>query len=142
MTPPQKQIDTRWLFVAIDNNYKIRIIAQALTKYENQADFNWILQCTLQATNNLPPKVLFTDSDPAIIAAIQAVYPQTRHLLCIYHFLENVKKKAKSKLRGEAASSFVTDFYTMRNSYSKEKFNTKYREMLTRYKPCRPYLEK
>src|SRR5215469_7027667 len=85
------------LFVAIDNNYKTRIVAQALTKYENQADFNWILQYTLQAANNLPPKILFTDSDPAIIAAVQEVYPQTRHLLCIYHLLENVKKKARSK---------------------------------------------
>ena len=28
------------LFVAIDNNYKTRIVAQALTKYENQDDFN------------------------------------------------------------------------------------------------------
>ncbi|RGB38907.1 hypothetical protein C1646_755130 [Rhizophagus diaphanus] len=28
------------------------------------------------------------------------------------------------------ASSFVEDFYTMRNSYSKEQFNTKYQEML------------
>jgi len=130
------------LFVAIDNNYKTRIVAQALTKYENQADFIWILQCTLQATNNLPPKVLFTDSDPAIIAAIQAVYPQTRHLLCIYHLLENVKKKAKSKLRGEAASSFVTDFYAMRNSYNEEQFDMNYQEMLTESEPCRPYLEK
>ena len=130
------------LFVAIDNNYKTRIIAQALTKYENQDDFNWIFWCTLQATNNLLPKVLFTDSDLAIIAAVQVVYPQTRHLLCIYHFLENVKKKAKSKLRGESASSFVTDFYTMRNSYSEDQFDMKYKEMLTKYEPYRPYLEK
>ena len=130
------------LFVAIDNNYKTRIVAQALTKYENQTDFNWILQCILQATNDLPPKVLFTDSDPAIIAAVQVVYPQTRHLLCVYHLLENVKKKAKSKLRGELVSSFVTDFYTMRNSYSEEQFDKKYQEMLIKYEPCRPYLEK
>ncbi|CAB4410505.1 unnamed protein product [Rhizophagus irregularis] len=61
------------LFIAIDNNYKTRIVMQALTKYENQADFNWILECTLQATNDLQPKVLFTDSDPAIIAAVQLV---------------------------------------------------------------------
>ncbi|PKY34663.1 hypothetical protein RhiirB3_454604 [Rhizophagus irregularis] len=59
------------LFVAIDNNYKTKIVVQALTKYKNQADFNWILECTLQATNKLQPKVLFTDSDPAIIAAVQ-----------------------------------------------------------------------
>ncbi|PKY31240.1 hypothetical protein RhiirB3_475132 [Rhizophagus irregularis] len=40
------------------------------------------------------------------------------------------------------ASSFVEDFYTMRNSYSEEQFNTKYQEMLDKYEPCRPYLEK
>ncbi|CAB4377221.1 unnamed protein product [Rhizophagus irregularis] len=95
-----------------------------------------------QSSNNLPPKVLFTDSDPAIIAAVQVVYPQTCHLLCIYHLLENVKKKAKSKLRGDMVSNFVEDFYTMRNSYSEEQFNTKYQEMLVKYEPCRPYLEK
>ncbi|CAB4422545.1 unnamed protein product [Rhizophagus irregularis] len=104
------------LFVAVDNNYKTRIVAQALTKYENQADFNWILQCTLQASNNLASKILFTDSDPAIIAAVQ--------------------------LRGDMASSFVEDFYTMRNSYSEEQFNMKYQEMLDKYELCCPYLEK
>ena len=130
------------LFVAVDNNYKTRIVAQVLTKYENQADFNWIFQCILQASNNLLPKVLFTDSDPAIIAAVQVVYSQTRYLLCIYHLLENVKKKAKSKLRGDMVKSFVTDFYIMRNSYSEEQFNAKYHEMLTKYEPCRSYLEK
>ncbi|CAB5093278.1 unnamed protein product [Rhizophagus irregularis] len=30
----------------------------------------------------------------------------------------------------------------MRNSYSEEQFNTKYQEMLDKYEPCRPYLEK
>ena len=113
-----------------------------MTKYENQADFNWIFQYILQATNNLLPKVLFTDSDLAIIATIQVVYPQTYHLLYIYHLLEKVKKKAKFKLWDEAVSSFVTNFYTMRNSYSEEQFDTKYQEMLTKYKPYRPYLEK
>jgi len=130
------------LFVAIDNNYKTRIVAQALTKYENQIDFHWILQYILQVTDNLQPKVLFTDSDLAIIAAVQVVYPQTCHLLCIYHLLENIKKKARFKLRSEAASSFVTDFYTIRNSCNEEQFNTKYREMLTKYKSYHPYLEK
>ncbi|CAB4400468.1 unnamed protein product [Rhizophagus irregularis] len=40
------------------------------------------------------------------------------------------------------ASNFVEDFYTMRNSYSEEQFNTKYQEILAKYEPCRPYLEK
>ncbi|EXX74956.1 hypothetical protein RirG_046310 [Rhizophagus irregularis DAOM 197198w] len=40
------------------------------------------------------------------------------------------------------ASNFVEDFYTIRNSYSEEQFNTKYQEMLAKYEPCHPYLEK
>ena len=65
------------LFITVDNNYKTKIVAQALIKYKTQADYNWILNCTLQASNNHSPKVLFTDKDPAIIAAVQSVYLQT-----------------------------------------------------------------
>ena len=36
----------------------------------------------------------------------------------------------------------MTDFYTIRNSCNEEQFNAKYREMLTKYKPYHPYLEK
>jgi hypothetical protein len=130
------------LFVGIDNNFKTRVVAQALTKYETLADYNWILECTLKATNNLSPVVLFTDGDPAVIAAVQMTYPQTRHLLCIYHISENVKKKAKSKLHGEMINNFVGDFYHMRNSYTLCQFESRYNEMLTKYEPCRSYLEK
>jgi len=91
--------------------------------------------------NNLSPKVIFTDGDPALIAAVQMVYPEARHLLCIFHLLENVKKKSKSKLRSDVANNFVTDFYTMRNSYSEEQFELKYQEMISKYEPCRSYLE-
>ena len=37
---------------------------------------------------------------------------------------------------------FVSDFYSMRNSYSEDQFNMKYQEMLTKYEACRLYLEK
>jgi hypothetical protein len=58
------------LFVGVDNNFKTRILAQALIKYEMLADYNWILQCTLEATSNLSPVVLFIDGDLAMIAAV------------------------------------------------------------------------
>ena len=48
------------LFVDIDNNYKTRVLIQALIKYEIQADYSWIFQCILEATDNLPPIILFT----------------------------------------------------------------------------------
>ncbi|CAB4429007.1 unnamed protein product [Rhizophagus irregularis] len=130
------------LFVGIDNNFKTRVLAQALTKYETQADYIWILQCTLKVTNNLSPRVLYTDGDPAMLAAVQVVYPQTRHLLCIYHIAENIKKKAKALLRNDMVQNFIEDFYHMRNSYTEYQFELRYTEMLTKYELCRSYLEK
>ena len=106
------------MFVGIDNNFKTRILAQALTKYETQADYNWILRCILEVINDLLPIVLYTDRDSAMLTIIQVVYLQTRHLLCIYHIMENIKKKVKSILHGEMVKNFIKDFYHMHNSYS------------------------
>src|SRR3989442_1381323 len=103
------------LFVCIDNNFKIRIVGQALIKYETQLAYEWIFQYELESVNNVHPKVIFTDGDPAVIAAIYIVYFQARHLLCIYHIVENVKKKVKSKLCVDLVMKFVEDFYHMRN---------------------------
>ncbi|CAG8748626.1 7319_t:CDS:2, partial [Racocetra fulgida] len=105
------------LFIRIDNNYKSRILAQALIKYEPLADYT-------------------------MLAAVQLVYPKTRHLTCIYHIGENIKKKAKSKLHGDSIKSFIEDFYRMHNSHSLAQFELKYNEMLTKYKQYRDYLEK
>ncbi|GBC53877.1 protein FAR1-RELATED SEQUENCE 5-like [Rhizophagus irregularis DAOM 181602=DAOM 197198] len=129
------------LFVCIDNNFKMRIVGQALIKYETQAAYEWIFQCMLESVDNVSPKVIFTDGDPAVIAAIRVIYPQTQHLLCIYHIVENVKKKAKSKLHGDSVKKFVEDFYHMRNSYSQEEFELRYQNMLIRYELCHFYFE-
>ncbi|CAG8822604.1 30397_t:CDS:2, partial [Gigaspora margarita] len=61
------------IFVSIDNNFKMRILVQALIKYKIFANYNWILQKTLEATNNLLPIVLLMDSNPAMLATIQLV---------------------------------------------------------------------
>ncbi|RIB00935.1 hypothetical protein C2G38_2232372 [Gigaspora rosea] len=95
-----------------------QLLVQALTKYETQADYKWILYCTLESTNNLSPTVLFTNGDPAMSAAV--------HI---------------SNLHGNMVIDFISDFYHMRNSSSKENFELRYNDMITKYKACRSYLE-
>ncbi|CAB5204670.1 unnamed protein product [Rhizophagus irregularis] len=96
----------------------------------------------LTKATHIFPAVLFTDGDPAMNAAIQVMYPQTCHLLCIYHITENIKKKARSKLYGEMVHNFIKDFYHMRNSYSQDQFESRYNSMLIKYEAYRSYLEK
>ncbi|PKY46826.1 hypothetical protein RhiirA4_461813 [Rhizophagus irregularis] len=62
------------LFVYINNNFKMRIVRQALIKYETQATYKWIFQYMLESVNNVSPKVIFTDSDPTAITVICVIY--------------------------------------------------------------------
>ncbi len=79
--------------------------------------------------------MLYTDSDPAMLVAVQVIYLQTHHLLCIYHITENVKKKIRSILRDEMVKDFVKDFYHMCNNYNQYQFELRYNEMLIKYEP-------
>ncbi|CAG8754003.1 10176_t:CDS:2, partial [Cetraspora pellucida] len=97
---------------------------------------------TLEATDNLLPTVLFTDGNPAMLAAVQLVYSQTCHLLYIYHVTENVKKKVKSKLNRDMIKNFIGDFYHMCNSYNQSQFEFEYKKIIAKYEPCRNYLKK
>ena len=77
-----------------------------------------------------------------MLAAVQVIYSQTHHLLCIYHIIKNVKKKAKSMLHDKMVKNFVNDFYHMRNSCSQYQFELRYNAILTKYEPCQTYLER
>ncbi len=66
--------------------------------------------------------MLYTDGNPAMLAAIQVIYLQTHYLLCIYHITENVKKKTRSILCDEMVKDFVKDFYHMCNNYNLYQF--------------------
>lgn len=102
------------------------------------------MQCTLKATNNLLPVVLFTDRDLSMNAAIQIIFLQTRHLLYIYHITKNIKKKARSKLHDEIAQNFIKDFYYMCKCaivIIKKQFELRYNNMLTKYELYCSYFE-
>ena len=42
-----------------------------------------------------PPKIIITDGDPAMAAAIRNVYSSTIHLLCTFHIGQNIVKHIK-----------------------------------------------
>src|SRR5436305_801569 len=85
------------LFLAVDNNTRSRLIAQALVSDETTESYKWILECTKNATM-AEPLVFVTDADPAVDAAIVQVYETTYSIHCIFHIGENLPKNTKSKL--------------------------------------------
>src|SRR5213082_1447872 len=57
------------LTIVVDNHAHSRIVATAVVSDETKETYQWILECLLCATD-LAPNVLFTDADPAMVAAI------------------------------------------------------------------------
>ena len=72
------------LMIVVDNHARSRMVATAVVSDETKETYQWIFECLLCATD-LAPNVLFTDANPAMVAAIHESLPTTKHNYCIWH---------------------------------------------------------
>jgi len=126
------------LFLAVDNNTRSRLVAQALVSDETTDSYKWILECTKNATM-VEPLVFVTDADPAADAAIRQIYETTYPVHCIFHISENLPKNTKSKLSNQY-EDFVRDFYHCRNSLCEELFYERWSKLTEKYPSVKDYL--
>src|ERR1044071_7312757 len=74
-----------------------------------------------------------------MIRSINEIYPDTYHLLCIFHIDLNLRKKLKGKL-GKHFEEFRNMFYVCRNSLCKELFEYRWKQMIDQYPAAEKYL--
>ena len=72
------------MFVTLDCTGATKVLAATLLADELEDTFRWVGE-TFRDAFHIPPRVIFTDSDPAMKAAFAAVLPESRHYLCIWH---------------------------------------------------------
>jgi len=126
------------IIAVIDNNFKTRIVACAIIEDETLDTYRWIFDTILTETG-VYPGVIFTDSDPSMIRAIKEIYPNTQHLLCIFHIDLNLRKKLKGKL-GKQFEEFCHKFYICRNSLCEELFECRWNQLVNQYSVAAKYL--
>lgn len=126
------------VFVGVDNNGRTRLLAQAIISDETFETYQWILQCTLQATDH-QPVVFFTDADPAMDAAVPIKFPDSYHAHCIYHIGQNLPKNLKAKL-GNLYNDFIGKFYKCRNSHCETLFFARWNDLLENFPLAKDYL--
>src|SRR5436305_14990830 len=68
-----------------------------------------MLQCIRQFVHNpVPPKVIVIDRELALKNAIQAVFPESAIIICIWHINEKVLAKCKEvRLNDEVKDEFM-----------------------------------
>jgi hypothetical protein len=90
-------------------------------------------------TCDVMPTALYSDADPVLISAVKKNYPETRHFLCIFHIDLNLRKKLKGKLHDQF-EPFCAKFLAMRNSLCHRKFETEWKELISKFPACEQYL--
>ncbi|KAK9676759.1 hypothetical protein RND81_11G098300 [Saponaria officinalis] len=67
-------------------------------KKEKVEDYVWALQMFREMVDSLfEPMVIVSDREGALMKAISIVFPQTTHLLCIWHIQKNIVAKCKKQ---------------------------------------------
>ena len=73
--------------VGIDPNDCIFLIAMAVVEVESLASWKWFLETLKQdlGIDNTPPWTIMTDKQKVLIPAVQQVFPDSEHRLCVRH---------------------------------------------------------
>jgi hypothetical protein len=94
-------------FVYTTRDGRTRIKAIALLLFEDQPSFEWLLKPYREAFGSWM-RMLLTDGDYALRLAIKSVlgeeFARSSHLLCVWHFAQNVLKHV-SYLYGNASQA-------------------------------------
>lgn len=126
------------LFIAVDNHFRTRLIAQALVNDETKETYEWLLLSTLKATNHVP-RVFITGADPGMDAAVDSQYYDTYPLHCLYHISQNLTRNLKAPL-SNTYNDFLKDFYVCRNALSPADFESQWYKLIAKYPKAVDYL--
>ncbi|XVF57931.1 hypothetical protein PTKIN_Ptkin07bG0022000 [Pterospermum kingtungense] len=76
-------------FVGINNHRQTIMFGCAFLLDETTASFTWLFRSFLQSMGDQSPKTIMTDQDHAISKAIEEVFPDSCHRLCLWHISKN-----------------------------------------------------
>ena len=127
------------MFCVVNEHFLTEIVACSLQVDETKDSFEWIYCKILEFTKS-KPKVLFTDADIAMDAAISSMLPETLHFWCSWHLNVNLTSNLSGLLQPDF-NEFLKAFNSCRNSIDETTFNSKWNEILKKYPKATPYLK-
>lgn len=81
------------LFVGVNHHIQPTLLGCALVADETIYTFAWLMQTWRVSMGDQAPRLMLSDQNNCIKAAIAAVFPETRHCLCLWHVLEKIPKQ-------------------------------------------------
>lgn len=85
-------------FTVIDHHKSSVTVGAGLLSTEDVPSYKWLLQRFLEAHGNKHPALVLTDQCPSLKQAVESVFPNSKHRLCMWHIMKKLPKKVSSYL--------------------------------------------
>ncbi|KAK7406965.1 hypothetical protein VNO78_08601 [Psophocarpus tetragonolobus] len=119
-------------FTGINHHGQPVLFGSALLINESEASFVWLFRSWLEAMLGRPPVSITTDHDRVIRAAINHVFPGTRHRFCKWHIFKECQEKLSLVLSQH--HNFEADLHRCVNlTESIEDFESCWSSLIDRY---------
>ena len=126
------------LFTTIDNNGLTILVGGCLVSDETFESYAWCIR-ELRECARIDPKVVFTDGDHELAKAIRDVWPNSVHLLCRFHIVQNITRNLAGILRANL-NSFLDDFWRIASIEEMEDYIAEFKTMETKWTEAAHYL--
>jgi transposase-like protein len=118
-------------FVGVNHHGQSMLFGTALISKENTETFVWLFETWLKCMNGRSPNAIITDQDRAMKNAINVVFPNTRHRLCLWHILKKLPDKFGSHLEYHAIKSTLRKY--VYESQTCDEFDVNWQSLLGCY---------
>jgi zinc finger SWIM domain-containing protein 3 len=120
------------LIVGVNHHKGTIIFGAAFLFDEKKESFQWLFETFTHAVGGKAPQVILTDQDKATANAINVVWPETTHRLCVWHMYQNAAKHLSHVFSG--FRTFKKEFsHCVYDCQYEEEFLASWKQMLTNY---------
>lgn len=112
-------------------------VAFVFISHEDETSYKWALMAlqdlyeTLHLSN---PTTIVTDCEAGLIPAMHAIYPEVKHLLCVWHININVLSKCRRKFHIiEAWQEFYSAWQAVVYASTEDEYNAAWNSMCATY---------
>ncbi|XP_074301319.1 protein FAR1-RELATED SEQUENCE 5-like [Silene latifolia] len=121
------------------------VIAYALVTHESEEKYLWVLRKLKALLNDaVQPNAIVTDCEGGLLNAIPIVFPDSSHLLCLWHIYSNVETKALDITKQDNWAKHVTFnlFTTVVEAETEDKFNVAWGKLAREWAGVAAYIER
>jgi transposase-like protein len=78
--------------IGVDQFFHSCLLGVGIIDNENGRDYQFVLS-ELKKSLTVSPSAVLTDEHSSFPSAVSSVFPHSEHLLCVWHFIQNLQKR-------------------------------------------------